>query len=101
LCELPRVIAEDQETESTSPGDRDKKVENNLQEFWQATCTKSSLVTEEAKAVTNGKLDIADLVKLQCNSPKSIPILRDVPLLNFTKNSTMLNCTSNDTAGLL
>ncbi|ESW24469.1 hypothetical protein PHAVU_004G133700 [Phaseolus vulgaris] len=101
LSEFPQVIADDQETESLSPDDRDKKVENNLQEFWQATSTKSSLVTGFAKEVTNPKLDIADLVKLQGNSPKSIPILRrspDVPLLDFTKNRTMLNCTSNDTA---
>ncbi|KOM26726.1 hypothetical protein LR48_Vigan307s001100 [Vigna angularis] len=91
---------DDQETESTTPDDRDKKVENNLQEFWQAACTKSSLVTEDAKAVTNAKLDIADLVKPQNNSPKSIPILRispDVPLLDFTKNSSISNCASHDT----
>ena len=100
LCELPQVIADDQETESSTPDSRHKKVGNNF----KATCTKSSLLTEDVKAVTNAKLDIADPVKPQCNSPKSIPILRrspDVPLLDFTKNSTMWNCTSNHTAGLL
>ncbi|CAJ1952407.1 unnamed protein product [Sphenostylis stenocarpa] len=99
LSEFPQVIADDQESESTTPDDRDKKVENNLEEFWQATCTKSSLVTEDPEAVANAKLDIADLVKLQSNSPKSIPIKApEVPLLDFTKNSTMLNCIFPDTA---
>ncbi|XP_014516985.1 uncharacterized protein At5g08430 [Vigna radiata var. radiata] len=100
LCEFPQVIADDQKTESTTPDDRDQKVENNLQEFWQAACTKSSLVTEDAKAVTNAKLDITDLVKPQNNLPRSIHILRispDVPLLDITKNSSISICDSRDT----
>ncbi|KAH1233925.1 Uncharacterized protein GmHk_09G026252 [Glycine max] len=91
---------DEQESESTTPDVLDKNVENNLQEFWQATYTKSSSVTEVPNEVANSKLDIADLVKQQSNSPKSIPILHrapEVPLLDMTNNSTMLNCISRDT----
>ncbi|TKY44994.1 125 kDa kinesin-related protein [Spatholobus suberectus] len=101
LHEFPQVIADDQESESTKPDVLDKKVENNLQEFWQATCTKVSLVTEVPKAFADTKLDIADLVKQQSNSPMSVLSLRrapEVPLLDMAKNSTMLNCISRDTA---
>ncbi|KHM99787.1 Hypothetical protein glysoja_023928 [Glycine soja] len=100
LREFPQVIADEQESESTTPDVLDKNVENNLQEFWQATYTKSSSVTEVPNEVANSKLDIADLVKQQSNSPKSIPILHrapEVPLLDMTNNSTMLNCISRDT----
>ncbi|XP_020239582.1 uncharacterized protein At5g08430 [Cajanus cajan] len=101
LHEFPQVISDDQESETTTPDVQDKKVENNLQEFWQATCTKTSLVTEVPKAVANTKLDTVNLVKQQSNSPKSIPSLRiapEVPLLDMTKNSTMLNCISHNRA---
>ncbi|RDX75059.1 hypothetical protein CR513_45112, partial [Mucuna pruriens] len=97
LREFPQVIADDQEAESTTPDVQDE-VENNLQEFWQATCTKVSLVTEFPKEVANTRMDIADHVKQQSNSPMSIPSLSRapaVPLLDMT-NST--SCTSRDTA---
>ncbi|KAL5173894.1 Uncharacterized protein HKD37_16G046336 [Glycine soja] len=100
LREFPQVIADEQKSESTTPDVLDKNVENNLQEFWQATYTKSSSVTEVPNAVANTKLDIADLVKQQRNSPKSMSIPRrapEVPLLDMTNNSTMLNCISRDT----
>ncbi|RZB61969.1 hypothetical protein D0Y65_044314 [Glycine soja] len=100
LREFPQVIADEQKSESTTPDVLDKNVENNLQEFWQATYTKSSSVTEVPNAVANTKLDIADLVKQQRNSPKSMSIPRrapEVPLLDMTNNSTMLNCISPDT----
>ncbi|KAL2334432.1 hypothetical protein Fmac_015645 [Flemingia macrophylla] len=101
FCEFPQVISDDQESESTTPDVQDKRVENNSLDFWQAICTKTSLVTEVPKEVANTKLDTANLVKQQINSPKSIPSLSrepEVPLLDMTKNSTMLNCIPHDTA---
>ncbi|XP_027357957.1 uncharacterized protein At5g08430 isoform X2 [Abrus precatorius] len=107
LREIPEVIAEDEDEESTTPDVQDKKVENNILEFWQATCTKTSVMTEVPKAIANDlackatKLDItADAVKQESNSPKSILSLSrvsEVPLFNMTKNSSMLNCISGDT----
>ncbi|WJX66802.1 hypothetical protein P8452_51317 [Trifolium repens] len=53
LHEIPQVIAEDLESESTTPDVPDKKDETNFQELSQTTCTKTSLPTEVPKAVTD------------------------------------------------
>lgn len=103
MREFPQVIDDHQESESTTPDVQDEKVENNLGDFWQATCTEASLVSEVPKPVANTKLDIEYRVT-ESNSPKSFPSLRgtpEVPVLDLTKNSTMLNWISRDTAGLL
>ncbi|GAU28484.1 hypothetical protein TSUD_294870, partial [Trifolium subterraneum] len=53
LHEFPQVIAEDLESDSTTPDVPDKKDETNFQELLQTTCTKASLPTEVPKAVTD------------------------------------------------
>ncbi|CAJ2637033.1 unnamed protein product [Trifolium pratense] len=47
-------------SESKTPEVPDKKAENNMQGFWEATCTKESLVTEVSKTVANGFLDFSE-----------------------------------------
>lgn len=90
----------------------DKKAENtNMQSFWEATCTKESLVTEVSKSVANGfackatKLSLTDQTEQENESPKSILNLSGpskVPLFSMEINSTALNCISRDaSAGLL
>lgn len=54
LREIPQVIADDLESESTTPDVPDKKVQNNFQDSWQATCTKTSLTTVDSKIVADG-----------------------------------------------
>jgi hypothetical protein len=46
-------------SESKTPEVPDTKAENNMQGFWEATCTKESLVTEVSKTVANGFLDFS------------------------------------------
>ncbi|KAL5081159.1 hypothetical protein RYX36_009580 [Vicia faba] len=97
-------------SESKLPEVPDKKAENNnMQSFWEATCTKESLVTEVSKAVANGfacratKLDLADQAEQENESPKSILNLSgpsEVPLFGMEINSTALNCTSRDTSAV-
>ncbi|KAK2367311.1 SWIB/MDM2, Plus-3 and GYF domain-containing protein [Trifolium repens] len=47
-------------SESKTPEVPDKKAENNMQGFWEPTCTKESLVTEVSKTVANGFLDFSE-----------------------------------------
>lgn len=54
LRDIPQVIADDLETESTTPDVPDKKVQNNFQDSWQATCTKTSLITVDSETVADG-----------------------------------------------
>ncbi|XP_061364291.1 uncharacterized protein At5g08430-like isoform X2 [Gastrolobium bilobum] len=107
LHEIPQVIAEDLESECKTPIDPEIKSENDLQELWQITSTKASLVTEVPKAVADGflykatKMDMADLVKQENKSPKSIASLNrasKVPLFNMAVDSTLSNYMSGDTA---
>lgn len=107
LHEIPNVIADDLESKSTTPDVPDKEVESNLQEVWQTTNTKTCLVTEVSKAVTDGfackatKLDIFNLAKQESSSPKSILSLNrasEVPPFNMAMNSSMLSRISRDTA---
>ncbi|KAK7270752.1 hypothetical protein RJT34_26149 [Clitoria ternatea] len=127
LCEIPQVIAEDEESESTMLDVQDKKVEDNLEDFWEATYTKTSLVTDVPEAAADDFVcespkvplvtevpetvaddfvcegtnkDIADPVKEESNSPKSILSLSrasEVPLFKMTKDSILLNCISGNT----
>ncbi|WJX29881.1 hypothetical protein P8452_18479 [Trifolium repens] len=53
LHEIPQVIAEDLESESTTLDIPDEKDETNFQELSQTTCTKASLPTEVPKALTD------------------------------------------------
>lgn len=111
LHEIPQAIADDLESESPTLDDPDKIIENDLQESWQTTNRQASLLTEVPKAVADGfvwkatKLDIADLLKQENNSPKSILGLSgapEVPLFNMESNGTVLNCISPGTdSGLL
>ena len=120
MHEIPQVIAEDLESESTTPDvpDKkienhvpDKKVENHVQELWQTTSKQLSIDTDVPQTDVDGfiskdtKRDIANLVKPGSNSPKSILSLggsTDVPLLNVATNGTVLNFISCGTdAGLL
>ncbi|GAU28483.1 hypothetical protein TSUD_294860, partial [Trifolium subterraneum] len=77
-----------------------------MQGFWQANCTKESLVAEVSKTVANGfackatKLYAADRTKQESESPKSILGLSgpsEVPLFNMAMNSTAVNLISRDT----
>ncbi|CAL0323858.1 unnamed protein product [Lupinus luteus] len=99
----------DLELESQIPVVPDKGVKNNLQELWKTTSKKAHLVSEAPKAVADGfllkatKLDIADLVKEETNSPKSTSGLyaaSKVPLFNMEMNSTVLNVFSRGTAAV-
>ncbi|KAK2397526.1 SWIB/MDM2, Plus-3 and GYF domain-containing protein [Trifolium repens] len=47
-------------SESKTPEVPDTKAENNMQGFWEATCTKESLVAEVSKTVANGFLDFSE-----------------------------------------
>ena len=60
LREIPQVIAEDLESESTTPDVPEKKLPTNFQELSQTTCTKVSLVTEVPKAVADDFSDEDD-----------------------------------------
>ncbi|KAE9586136.1 putative GYF-like domain-containing protein [Lupinus albus] len=100
-------VPQDLNLESPTSDVPDKRVENNLQESWKTTSKQASLVSEVPKAVADGflwkatKLDIADLVKEENNSPKSTLGLRgasEVPPFTMEMKGTMLNVISRDTA---
>ncbi|CAL5184985.1 unnamed protein product [Lathyrus oleraceus] len=57
LREIPVVIAENLESESTTPDVPVKKLETSFQEFSETTCAKASLVTEVPKAVADDSAD--------------------------------------------
>ncbi|CAK8532385.1 unnamed protein product [Lathyrus sativus] len=57
LREIPGVIAEDLESESTTPDVPVKKLKTSFQEFSETTCAKASLATEVPKAVADDSPD--------------------------------------------
>ncbi|CAL0332636.1 unnamed protein product [Lupinus luteus] len=102
-------VPEDLNLETLTPDVPDKRVENNLQESRKTTSNQISLVSKVPKAVADGflwkatKLDIADLVKEENNSPKSTLGPRgasEVPPFTMAMKSTMLNVISRDTAAV-
>ncbi|KAF7813371.1 Plus-3 domain, subgroup protein [Senna tora] len=99
--EIPSVISDDVETESTEPDVPDTNVENKSPELMQTTHKQASLLTEVQKEVRNGfkakttTLDISDCVKHEIISPKSILTGNsEVPLGDLTTNGT---ASSSDT----
>ncbi|XP_061364286.1 protein FAR1-RELATED SEQUENCE 5-like [Gastrolobium bilobum] len=102
LHEIPQVIADDLESERKTPIVPEIKIKKDL-----ITSTKASSVSKVPKAVADGfvskatKLDMADHVKQENKSPKSIVSLdraSEVPLFNMAVDGTLSNCISGDTA---
>lgn len=78
MCEIPSVISDDVESESTEPDVPDKNVENDSPESLQTTHKQGSFLTDVQKEAKDRfepettTLDIAEHVKHESNSPKSI-----------------------------
>ncbi|CAJ2637032.1 unnamed protein product [Trifolium pratense] len=88
-------------SESKTPEVPDKKAENNMQGFWEATCTKESLVTEVSKTVANGFLDFSESKAPEVQDKKAENNMQGFWEANCTKESLVTEVSKTVANGFL
>ncbi|XP_045792623.1 uncharacterized protein At5g08430 [Trifolium pratense] len=88
-------------SESKTPEVPDKKAENNMQGFWEATCTKESLVTEVSKTVANGFLDFSESKAPEVQDKKAENNMQGFWVANCTKESLVTEVSKTVANGFL